>query len=527
MSNASEPVPKRSRPPRRRRNVTEDARPHRFFISYRHSENDSEEVARALSSGLESAGFEVFIDTGISIGTNWVEEITLQIDKCDSLVVLLSEGARTSEMVQGEVRLAHRRRKRDGKPAILPVRIRYEGTLDYELDSYLGRLQYVLWNSQSDTETILRSIVSRTGETSHVVDVSTPTPPVFTPPPHDPRPKPRVDPRSVMMPGGSVSYRDPFYIERAGDATVLAAAAASTMGTTLVIKGPRMMGKSSMLLRYCAEAQAQKKDVSFLSLAEFSDAELSDYPQLLGAMADHFTQALGAEPPATPPTTQRQLTKFIEQKIIARKPGEIVLAFDEVDRVLGRPFQNDFFYLFRLWHNNRAALKGWERVSIALVISTEPYLLIKSADLSPFNVAPPVVLTAFTLADCARWNDQYGSPLDRPQLEDLHELLSGQPYLTRLAFYRMSGANAMTFAKFDETAADPDGPLGDHLRALLLKLNQLPELLESFTRLIVNSTEPSQEVTDRLAGAGLVVRRGTRVIPANMVYARFFKRVLK
>ena len=50
-------------------------------------------------------------------------------------------------MVLGEVRMAHRERRQDGRPHILPIRVRYDGPLDYELDSYLARVQYVRWQA--------------------------------------------------------------------------------------------------------------------------------------------------------------------------------------------------------------------------------------------------------------------------------------------------------------------------------------------------------------------------------------------
>ena len=85
----------------------------------------------------------------------------------------------------------------------------------------------------------------------------------------------------------------------------------------------------------------------------------------------------------------------------------------------------------------------------------------------------------------------------------------------------------MPFATLVETAADQEGPFGDHLRALLLKMNQQPDLQDALKRLILNGTVPSQEVSDRLSGAGLIARHRGRMTPANLVYARFFKRVLQ
>ena len=60
-----------------------------------------------------------------------------------------------SEMVLGEVRMAHRKRRKDGRPQILPVRVRYDEPLDYELDSYLARFQYLSWGGPAETSHVL------------------------------------------------------------------------------------------------------------------------------------------------------------------------------------------------------------------------------------------------------------------------------------------------------------------------------------------------------------------------------------
>ena len=113
----------------------------RCFVSYSHRSAEDSALADLLRAGLEQAGHEVFIDKGMRAGTDWVEEIAAGIAWCEYLIVLLSRKSVHSEMVLGEVRMAHRRRRRDRGPHILPIRVRYDGDLDYELDSYLARIQ--------------------------------------------------------------------------------------------------------------------------------------------------------------------------------------------------------------------------------------------------------------------------------------------------------------------------------------------------------------------------------------------------
>jgi hypothetical protein len=110
-------------------------------------------------------------------------------------------------MVLGEVRMAHRRRRRDGRPRILPIRVRYDGDLDYELDSYLARVQYVRWRAAADSATVLKQILdaAAAGPVAQTVEVSS-----------APRPEPsaadyrRPHPGVGIPPGGTLRAKDPF-----------------------------------------------------------------------------------------------------------------------------------------------------------------------------------------------------------------------------------------------------------------------------------------------------------------------------
>ena len=132
----------------------------RIFISYRRRAADGRSARRLpASKGLARAGHEVFIDMRMKVGIDWSAEIMRRIDWCEFLIVLLSKDAVASEMVQEEVRLAHHRRKQDGTPVILPVRVRHEGKLGYDLGAYLGRFQYARWTGPADHRPVLEQLL--------------------------------------------------------------------------------------------------------------------------------------------------------------------------------------------------------------------------------------------------------------------------------------------------------------------------------------------------------------------------------
>jgi hypothetical protein len=230
---------------------TGENRPFRFFISYRRSVATDAQLAQRLGEGFKRAGHEVFIDINMPIGTDWVTEIDQRIAWCDALIVLLSEESIGSEMVQSEVRRAYRQRGKTGRPRILPLRVNFEGPLDYELDSYIGRIQYCIWMTPEDTDRVLKELLRATGTDPLADEIRVP----LQGPIKLREPMPSMDPRTLYMPGGTMRVKDPFYIRRMADDRV--EAAARSAGETIIIKGPRQVGKSSLLMRYlnaCADA---------------------------------------------------------------------------------------------------------------------------------------------------------------------------------------------------------------------------------------------------------------------------------
>jgi hypothetical protein len=105
-------------------------------------------------------------------------------------------------------------------------------------------------------------------------------------------------------------------------------------------------------------------------------------------------------------------------------------------------------------------------------------------------------------------------------------LLRGHPYLTRLSCYRLTAPGKVSFAQLMEQADDERGPFGDHLRALLMKLHEKQELMDAMKQVIRTGTMPDQDLYYRLYGAGLVRRKGKRISPSNLLYARYFKKAI-
>lgn len=504
----------------------------RIFISYRRRAPIDAGLADYLRSALNEAGHDVFMDVGMQIGVDWGQEIRRRIDWCEFLVVLLSEDAAASEMIQEEVRLAYQRRKEDNTPTILPVRVNYSGELGYALGAYLNRYQHVFWTNQRSTESVLaeiaRAIEGQAKTLSPALgklDIATSDSQAS----EQRRGKPEsvADPRVLRHRPGGANLSDPGYLMRKADRMTISHAADS--GVTLVIKAPRQMGKTSLLVRYLQECKKYEKKVAFVDFQLLSDIELDSESVVLTLLANQVLRELAIDPTLrTEIKGARDLTQFFEDVVFVNQSHPITLALDEVDRIIVKPYRESVFAMLRGWDTLRGSHphKGWDRLDVVLVVSTEPSFFIQEGTLSPFNVTDPIRLECFDSTQMAQMNVLFGSPLGSTQLDTLYNLVGGHPHLTRLAFYRLASDGDHDLDSLVSRAADDEGPFGDHLRAKLSQLQQRPELAGKLARLIRSGVPPEDAAFHRLHAAGLILRKQGRIIPANELYATFFARVL-
>ena len=130
------------------------------FISYRHTKPD-EDLAQFLERFLGEHDHNVFLDTQIQVGMDWVKEIENQIKCAEFFIVLLSKESILSGMVRQEVKLAHKLSKKRGKRyTILPIRVEFTGELPYDLGAYLDRIQYALWRKEEDFQNIAQQVLT-------------------------------------------------------------------------------------------------------------------------------------------------------------------------------------------------------------------------------------------------------------------------------------------------------------------------------------------------------------------------------
>lgn len=325
----------------------------------------------------------------------------------------------------------------------------------------------------------------------------------------------------------------PFYIERQPADRVAVAAVRSPAGMTLTIKGPRQVGKSSLLTRVMAAAVEAGKQVAYLDFQQFDEGARADsdtfFLQFARWLADEVGLAAWSEAdwPLALGTVQR-CTRYVERALLPALGAPLLLAMDEVDSILDCPFRSDFFAMLRVWHNNRAMPNRpiWRKLDLALVTSTEPYELVQNLHQSPFNVGEVIDLVDFDPAQVAQLNALHGRPLSERDTARLAELLAGHPYLTRRAFYLVADGRLTSEALFNQAPSE-NGPFGEHLRRHGQRLSERPELAQAFRQILLTGRATDDRAFWRLRGAGLVRREGERSLARCRLYTDYFTERLR
>jgi len=500
------------------------ARVARVFLSYKRHVEPDQTLASELVRGLEQAGCSVFIDQRLTVGQAWAQEIERQVREADYLVVFLTADSSRSEMVRGEVEMARHYAAVASRPRILPVRVNFDGSLPYPLNAYLDKIQYATWNRTEDTARLTQELIAamagQPATETHVEPATAVSSPHLPPPYAAPLP----------VPGGALDVDDPWYLPRPEDAAALSSA--SQPGQTLTIKGPRQMGKSSLLMRMVKAGLDHGKRVALLDFQLVDEATKADATLFFGRFASSIAEQL-----ELPDTVRQQwdagysnpqnCTRYVERQILQPLNGPCMIAIDETDSIFRTTFSEDFFAMLRSWHGLRAhpVRRGWKNVDIILSTSTEPQLFIERPHESPFNVGVVLALQDFGPAQVAQLNALHPKPLADADVQRLYALIGGHPYLTRKALYMLAG-NTPTSSVDDlfAHATDDTGPFGDHLRYYLLRLQRKPELIAMLRQVIQRRAADGGDelLVHRLQAAGLVRREGNTVVTRCDLYARYF-----
>jgi hypothetical protein len=339
-------------------------------------------------------------------------------------------------------------------------------------------------------------------------------------------PEDEAPPISLEYPSGAVKLSDAFYIERQSDRDL--AYEISHPGCTITITGPRQVGKTSLLIRAVqAAVSASNARVVYLDLQMLSQATLGEQGRFFQELAYFMAEELEIGPEAAEAVWAgrlapgRKLTRLVERLVLPAAERPLILALDEVDRLLLTGYHADFFGLLRSWHNLRSRSPLWQQFTLLMAISTEPYLLINDLQQSPFNVGLMLYLDDFDETQVRELNGRYQSPLPDQDIPLLYNLLNGHPYLTRVAFYTLV-KDKLTMAELLKTAVSENSPFTPHLRYQRQLIRSAPDLRQALEQVLKENQCRDELARYRLLKAGLIKQSGTAVTCRCRLYRDYF-----
>jgi hypothetical protein len=401
------------------------------FIAYRRSGRETA-LATHLQRALKNEGHEAFIDLDLDVGDEWATRLRKTLLRSQVFVPILTEESVESPMLVNEIKTAYRQGRYTGRPIILPIRDPAVGSLPFELETYLGQLQYAEWSGEAQTVDTARAIVDAvTKQVANLPQTPVTVPPVSTLPSSD-------APVRIRAASNALPLSDPLYVSRAGDADAFDRLDEDKF--TLSILAPSGFGKTSLAIRLrkrCADLGRESATIDFQGFGKLpadDDGVRSGYVSFLNDFARAFCRCLKRQAP-THPIEDPQDIEALVRSALETMP-RLVVVLDGADRLMTRGYGLEFFRLCRSWLDD-TTMQG----SFVFCISTEPSFFIQDINSSPFNVdRSPIELPPFDLRVLRALLGQARLTLSEASLEVITTVTGGHPLLTRQALVHVFGA---------------------------------------------------------------------------------------
>lgn len=321
---------------------------------------------------------------------------------------------------------------------------------------------------------------------------------------------PKTQPSPVRASsGGAMPVDSPLYVRRQADTDVESALLNGE--STVLVHGPRQVGKTSLLARATEFSRKQWErplftDFQALGASQFADAERF-YRTLAISLAQQLGQELNLATSWSEWLGPNMNLDAIVGKLLQGQQARVVWMIDEADRLFEQPYSDDFFGLLRSWHNRRAVEPSahWSKLTTVISYALDAHLFIGDPAQSPFNVGVRVSLHDFSLQEVRHLNSLFGGVLTESECDNLWSLTRGQPWLTRHALEQIS-AGKSTVPSLCEDSSKPDGPFGDHLARLLRSATQNEKYVDEIEKGLKGKWTPNARICEKLVAGGVLVR---------------------
>ena len=330
--------------------------------------------------------------------------------------------------------------------------------------------------------------------------------------------------------GGAMPATSSFYIVRECDHALKTAI--SRGDGTILIHGPRQVGKTSLLFGVLGREKLKASRVVITDFQVLSKQQLADANAFCKALAYGFATQLGVKIDLAGMWNEwigpnMNLHSAIEQ-VLREVDTPVFWAMDEADRLFGVEFSDDFFGLIRSWHNLRAVDDQGPFSKLTLIISyaTEASLFIQDINQSPFNVGTRIPVLDFSEPEIRELSVRYGLKLLSNEVRLVWEITHGQPFLSRKVL-DLAANQGKPLVSIQADASNEDGLFGDHLRRLLLACSRDAHTKAEVILFLQGKPFLDPKTQWRLIAGGMIVRTGTGQLEFRVpAYRGFLTRYL-
>ena len=335
--------------------------------------------------------------------------------------------------------------------------------------------------------------------------------------------------------GGTLGASDPSYIERQAD-TIFYENLKN--GEYCYVLNSRQMGKSSLKVRTIKKLQQEENFICAnidLSSIGKTVTERQWYESLIFNLKMQFDnygefnwndKSIHYESlPAIELFNQfiKSLLEFIS--------NNIVIFIDEIDIILSlEDFTDDLFLSIREYYNQRSFQEEYQRLTFCFLGVIDRLELIKSPDITSFNVGKSIDLQGFTKAEARSLTLGLSDQLTKQQKEEgLEEILrwtGGQPFLTQKILsliVEKSNNNNLNVEEFIKKNIIENWHYQDKLlhlktieKRLLYEKEVITRLLGVYKKILehkeIEAETSLKEEESKLLLSGLVIQQGNKLI---------------
>ncbi|MGK7875279.1 MAG: AAA-like domain-containing protein [Xenococcaceae cyanobacterium] len=349
----------------------------------------------------------------------------------------------------------------------------------------------------------------------------------------DPKqPASHVEPK---LRGVQVPLDSPFYVERPRIESICYETLLQP-GALLRLKGPNLMGKTSLMIRVLAQLAQENYRTASLSF-ELADRKthFTNLNKFLRWFCLNLSRELGLSSPLDDYWDEEGMgskvscTTYFEEYLLAQGDSPLVLCLDDVDLLFPYPeIYEDFFGLLRSCHEKAKSRQCWKKLRLAIVHSTDVYIQL-NINQSPFNVGLPIELSEFDSEQVQEFARLHGLEVNTELVEPLMKMVGGHPYLLQQAFSHLKSHPDITLEELLAEATTEAGIYRNHLHEHWLNLQEHPELALAFKK-VVNATNPVElepMLAYKLQSMGLGKLYGNQVEPRSNLYRQYFSEHLR